>query len=242
MISDASSRARGINESAARTSLTRPSSSAVGASRRGLATALANHHLLTIRFPPSRLDRSLGPASAADPTVSPPAADNTSRDASCPCRSQSGSRVRAWARTCSSPEGRHAQIQGANRLSMKAWPPRTLSTIASALTGRFSVRVGQIGQAASPVPDAGVPAARKRVTAHPVLAVSQNRDDRQAHPAVALVAEQAQTGPCASQLSWTEAVHKGDGPEIVCDRAPRAPVSVEANQSRGSRGGPQERS
>jgi hypothetical protein len=32
--------------------------------------------------------------------------------------------------------------------------------------------------------------------------------------------------------------HKGDGPEIVCDRAPRPPVRVETNQSRGPRGGP----
>ena len=29
--------------------------------------------------------------------------------------------------TRSSPEGRHAQIQGANRLSMKAWPSRTIA-------------------------------------------------------------------------------------------------------------------
>ena len=34
--------------------------------------------------------------------------------------------------------------------------------------------------------------------------------------------------------------HKGDGPEIVCDRALRAHIRVETNQYRGSRGGPQE--
>ena len=39
---------------------------------------------------------------------------------------------------------------------------------------------------------------------------------------------------------WLRLFHKGDGPEIVCDRAPSARVRVETNQSRASRGGPQE--